>query len=382
MDRRNVSLDTLRSAAIILVVNCHIASKFAHGHLRYVQLGGRGVDLFFVLSGWLLGHYLLAELKQTGSLEVRRFWLRRWLRTLPAYYAILALTFAQQFYSYGVGSLHWEFLVFLQNYMVDMHAWFSQDSSMKVIPYFGISWSLCVEEHFYLAVAPLLLLFAKVPRTRLLVVPLLLAPTVCRWLGWYGSGDQTHVRYDQCAAGVVLAATAVFRPGLWRWLCRAAPILALAGLAASAFNVEERLRPGGRDLSTDAWTLIFASFVLLANSNDFWRWRARVPGSRYVAERSYSLYLVHIEALVLVSRLLDRLEVTSLPLAYLLTWIVALAFAEILYRVIERPFMQAREFFGASRSPRSPIPKKAELATVTTANGTLELAKSLPGSSR
>jgi peptidoglycan/LPS O-acetylase OafA/YrhL len=354
MHGRNVSLDTLRSAAIIFVVNCHIASLFTpDGRLSVVQLGGRGVDLFFVLSGWLLGHYLLSELKESVTIELRRFWLRRWLRTLPAYYAMLAFTLAWQLHREQPEPFHWQYLVFAQNYMAHM-------------PYFTISWSLCVEEHFYLAVAPLILLFSRSPRARLLAVPLVLAPAVCRLLGWYGSTEQTHVRYDQCAAGVLLAAVAVYRPVWWRGLCRAAPVLALAGLAATAVNVEERLRDGGRDLQTSAWTLIFSAFVLLANSNDFWRRRARVPGCRFVAERSYALYLVHVEALVVVARLLNYLHVTFLPLAFVLTWGISFLLAEILYRGIERPFMRSRERFSASRSLHAAAPAPArEVAAPT-----------------
>ena len=85
MSNRNHSLDILRSLASVLVVNCHLASTLGgDGTLSALQLGGRGVDLFFVLSGWLLGHQLLAELRKTGKVEVGRFWRRRWLRTLPA----------------------------------------------------------------------------------------------------------------------------------------------------------------------------------------------------------------------------------------------------------------------------------------------------------
>jgi peptidoglycan/LPS O-acetylase OafA/YrhL len=381
MDRRNVSLDTLRGAAIVFVINCHIAHFAARdGHLGFVQLGGRGVDLFFVLSGWLLGFYLLTELKQTGTIQLRRFWLRRWLRTLPAYYAMLAFTLAWQYFRFGVGSLHWEYLVFLQNYLPDIETHLLHNPT-EHIPYFTISWSLCVEEYFYLAVAPLLLLFARVPRSRLLLVPLLLLPIVCRAAGWYGSTEQTHVRFGQCAAGVLLAAVAIHQPVLWRWLCRAAPVLALAGLVAAITNVVARFHPKGSELWMEAWTLVFSSFVLLANSNDFWRWQARVPGCRFIAERSYALYLVHGEALALVSRLLDRLKIQSLPLSYLLSWTIALLLAEILYRAIERPFMRAREWFDASRSLRLTTPTPVESAPESLEEEVPALAAEiLPGS--
>src|SRR5262245_7175385 len=131
--RRNGSLDLLRSLAIILVVNCHCVG--AHGDaaaLHVLQLGGKAVDLFFVLSGWLLGYQLLSEFRDTGTIDVRRFWLRRWLRTLPAYYAVLLLTFLWQIAARHNYELCWSYLLFGQTYLTDM-------------PYFGVSWSLCVE---------------------------------------------------------------------------------------------------------------------------------------------------------------------------------------------------------------------------------------------
>src|SRR4051794_14167239 len=95
-NRRNPRLDVLRVAAIVSVVNCHIAAAFhPNGLLGILQLGGHGVDLFFVLSGWLLGKQLCEELRDTGSVDLKRFWLRRWLRTLPAYYAVMSLTIIQ-----------------------------------------------------------------------------------------------------------------------------------------------------------------------------------------------------------------------------------------------------------------------------------------------
>src|SRR5579883_1610736 len=137
MSHRNGSLDVLRALAIVMVVGCHLATGFAPGSPVAVALGngGRGVDLFFVLSGWLLGRQLFAEAAATGTVDVRRFWLRRWLRTLPAYYAVLAAQIAVLAVR-GKGSLiDWRYLIFLQNYIPDP-------------PYFAVSWSLCVEEYF------------------------------------------------------------------------------------------------------------------------------------------------------------------------------------------------------------------------------------------
>lgn len=329
---RNGSLDVLRSLAILLVVNCHTVSAFGStSGLHVLQLGGKGVDLFFVLSGWLLGHQLLSELRDTGGIDVQRFWLRRWLRTLPAYYAVLALTYLWQVAGRQDGDLCWSYLIFGQTYLTDM-------------PYFGVSWSLCVEEHFYLGVAPLLLLLAGRGRSWLLL-PVLLLPSVCRAFGWYQSLEQTHVRYDQCALGVALAYAAVFAPNTWQRLCRWAPGLAVLGLVAGAVPALGRVYPewDGGDPGPLAWAAVAASLVLLANSTPFWQ-QLRVPAARYLADRAYAVYLLHGEALALMKR------TDGLPFWLYLagTWALSLLLAELLFRLVERPIMRAREWFAVS----------------------------------
>jgi peptidoglycan/LPS O-acetylase OafA/YrhL len=330
---RNGSLDLLRCLAIVLVVNCHTVSAYgASRGLSALQLGGKGVDLFFVLSGWLLGHQLLSELRNTGQIEMRRFWVRRWLRTLPAYYAVLSLTFAWQLAVRNNTDLCWSYLVFGQTYLTDM-------------PYFGVSWSLCVEEHFYLAVAPLLLFASRYSWWWML--PVFLVPSLCRSLGWYETLDQTHVRYDQCAVGVLLAYLAVFVPAVWQRACRLAPVGAALGLAAVGWAVLGRLEPtlDIGDYGPLVWALIAGSFVLLAVSRLFWQ-QLRLPGARYLADRAYAIYLLHGEALALAKR------TSSLPfvLYLLITWVVSLVLAELLYRLVERPIMRAREWFVFSCS--------------------------------
>jgi peptidoglycan/LPS O-acetylase OafA/YrhL len=343
MSKRNATLDILRSAAIILVINCHVVSHLHVGSaLQLLQIGGKGVDLFFVLSGWLLGHQLLKELRDTGTIEVKRFWHRRWLRTLPAYYAVLVLTLAWQVLLRGNTQPQLGYFFFTQNY----HA---------TLPYFGVSWSLCVEEHFYLLVAPALLFFFRVRWSRILILPLLLLPIVCRQMGWYTAPHETHVRYDQCAVGVLLAWVEVFGPRLWQRLCQLAPYLAVLALAALTYPLLSRLAVCGLSGGYDnlIYALLFVVLVLLANSGPFFRDRLRSGFFRYLADRAYALYLLHPEALAVLKRLSPLPTVVS----FALTWALSLAFAELLYRLIERPFMRLRERVPAMRSAETaPLP--------------------------
>src|SRR5882762_8858716 len=99
---RSVSLDLLRLVAVVLVLGRHMETyplEFGKGVAFYVsrfwQNGGwTGVDLFFVLSGFLIGGLLFAEVKKTGGLRVGRFLFRRGLKIYPAFYALLFATFA------------------------------------------------------------------------------------------------------------------------------------------------------------------------------------------------------------------------------------------------------------------------------------------------
>lgn len=197
------SLDVLRGIAIfmVLVVHAPWPTWFMEGPIgRIVAAGAYGVDLFFVLSGYLISRLLFAEIKRTGSIQVGRFWLRRGFKIWPAYYVtyLLSAIVIRQSGQYEWGNLlAWPNFVFLQNYVhVDLR-WFA-------------SWSLAVEEHFYttlpLILLGLLWLFKSFKR-----LPVVLAIFCClapvlrglepnRSLIWI----QTHLRMDALCWGVLL----------------------------------------------------------------------------------------------------------------------------------------------------------------------------------
>lgn len=344
MDHQRIrSLDLLRALAIILVINAHTVLAFgAPPALAPLQLGGTGVDLFFVLSGWLLGRQLLRELSTHNTINLQRFWYRRWLRTLPAYYTVLFLTFLQQILLKSHPDIRYSYLYFLQNY--------------HELPYFSISWSLCVEEHFYLLVGPFLLLLYRMRRLRWWLLTIVLGtPILCRLAGWYTTGEETHVRWDECAMGVCLAAINVFMPSLWKKLCSFAPLIALLGLMAYGLNFYARWHPelGIRDYDKVVYAIIFSSFILLGNCSRWWQTSLYVPGSSYIATRAYSLYLLHPEILALLKRFGHELP---FPLFLLSAWIGSCVLAELLYRTVELPCMNLRERFSPSSSePSKPL---------------------------
>ncbi len=330
MTARNPALDWLRAAAILMVLATHFANQFAGGteFAKALSVGGRGVDLFFVLSGFLLGSQLFREANATGTVRVRRFWIRRWLRTLPAYYAVLFATFLQLAATGKADLLDWRYVLFVQNYLEHR-------------PFLGVTWSLCVEEHFYLVIGPAILLAVRYPKSTWFFAVLVSALVGLHIAGYYRHRPdyhiaETHVLFEQCLAGVLLAWLAVNRPAKWERMKRfAAPLfaasLALVALAALNRTFWEWWLP---DWGTGGWALVFAAWVVAAESV-----RARrIAILEFVAARAYALYLVHVEALVLAKKLPLPPEAqfaAALVLAFLL--------AEVLHRAVERPFNRLRE---------------------------------------
>ncbi len=143
-------LDHLRAAAIILVLLFHY--KFYYGVPDWLDtlssFGWSGVDLFFVLSGYLIADKLFHNLDAHGRIDFKGFYLNRFLRIVPAYMAVVALYFYFPVLREGRGLQPlWKFLTFTQNFSVDMYR-----------NTFSHAWSLCVEEHFYVLL-PILLHF-------------------------------------------------------------------------------------------------------------------------------------------------------------------------------------------------------------------------------
>jgi peptidoglycan/LPS O-acetylase OafA/YrhL len=142
---RNFGLDLARAVAIVLVVASH------YGGNAVDSLGVLGVELFFVLSGFLIGGILLKTLESSSGLGLRQilgFWLRRWFRTLPNYYLFgLVYLVLHIVDGYGVPKQLWKYALFLQNVGSPPE-------------FFVLSWSLAVEEWFYFIFpAVMLLLF-------------------------------------------------------------------------------------------------------------------------------------------------------------------------------------------------------------------------------
>lgn len=363
---RYPGLDLLRAIAIVWVMLFHtyLVGGLGPDWGWLERFGWMGVDLFFVLSGFLIGQQVLAPLARGARLDFGDFYLRRALRILPAFWVVLAIYLAFPLLRERPGlEPWWKFAFFLFNVTADYRN-----------PAFSQVWSLCVEEHFYL-VFPLLALWL-VPRLNprrflWLCAALVLGGVALRTTIWIvdaradamGQMDRnwfvediyypTWNRLDGLLAGVMLAAAMVFRAQAWERLQQHANTVLVAGLlllAAAMWSFRDRVGLPGNALG---WPLLSAAMGLLVfagagTRSVIARWK--VPGAGWLALASYSLYLVHKLVYGNVQRLAGDL-IDGRPLLALLVYAAAtLAAGALLHYAVERPFLRLRGHLLARRA--------------------------------
>lgn len=351
--RRVFGLDVFRAAAIIFVVLGHgnflLQNTFLEG-FPYIKMID-GVDLFFVLSGFLIGGILLKEInkkKNFGINDLTTFWKRRWLRTLPNYYLILSLNYVVVSTGIINGDIHqfnWKFLVFLQNF------------STPFTSFFWESWSLSIEEWFYI-ISPLVLMsFLRFmsPKNAFLGVVILMicVPTIYRvCIVDYSIGNFKHdiifrkmvvTRLDSIAYGLLSAWVLYYFNQSWEKFKAVGLIL---GVTLITFIVNYKV-PNNTfyrqvlyfNLSPiSAMLLLPFAYSFKEGKGFFFR------AITHISKISYSMYLVN---LALVASIIQHNfhptgEIDSL-LKYLTYWTVVILASSMLYKYFEKPFMDLRD---------------------------------------
>lgn len=343
---RNASFDALRALAIFVVFACHALPAPESSGLWFaaVNFGQRGVDLFFVLSGYLIGTIALREFFDTGRIQLGRFWSRRWLRTLPAYYAVLALYGLKQFVPSARAGLvdPLSYVVFAQSYVVGS------------LNDFAHSWSLAVEEHFYLALPLLLIAFGLLgSKARAHVVALLVALALAfvatrhfvASTGIEVYPKLSHWRTDGLLVGVILAALHLrsdrFSHSLQHH--RGAWIGATLVLTAVAFVVHFM---GSAYWEESAVAACTGAVVLGIGHNSLLESAGRLRIVRWLAFVSYSLYLIHPLVLGTLRVYVfhpDLGDPVGVAVFFVVGFTLSGVAAHLLYLFVEQPFMKYRD---------------------------------------
>lgn len=370
MQGRRIELDFLRGIAILAVMGTHfhtvqtgsaLVSAIEYPLKSYSH---QGVSLFFTLSGFLVGGLLFKQYAQAGQIDAWRFIVRRIFKIWPAYYALIL---------FHVLAGHHPTSTFLVQNLTHMQNYWESSITQ--------TWSLAVEEHFYLLLPLLLSLFVALRlRANTIVFSLLAvcgAVLALRCIAVsHGELDEayhyTQYRIDGLLFGVILAAIYWLKPALYRRLAASKKALGLIVLGVLAWiALTSANKPLDESIGFTIQALGFCAMIVLALEHargvrDMWLFRAVA----WVGVYSYAMYLWHTLMKTPADVMAARFAAAHVPV--LVTWIAvtltqfagAFVLGYVMTRVIEFPFLRLRDalFSGERRTAPAggqPISKTA-----------------------
>jgi peptidoglycan/LPS O-acetylase OafA/YrhL len=359
MKKKIPQLDAVRGIAVLLVL-MHNTDVYPALHLRLIAANGwMGVDLFFVLSGLLITGILLDTKESNGYFK--NFYARRCLRIWPLYYSLLIFMFVivpivRPSEGHAVfearSSPWWAYPIFLQNFLIPIPT--------QATGLLGVTWSLAVEEQFYL-VWPLVVRFCNETQLRRIAIAVICISPVLRFYlvrHHVNIYSNTFCRLDGLMAGALLALTlrsTNFSPS--KLLTRA--WIALLVSAPLALGIE---------IAYDAKWIVFSltalaavSFIYLALFSTQ-KWLHSLLTNRFLVYSgtiSYGIYLLQKIPLDAAKTFhLDKHQYLALPLTAAVTY----ALATLSWNLLEKPALKLKRYFEPRRG--KPDRVNAELLSV------------------
>jgi peptidoglycan/LPS O-acetylase OafA/YrhL len=355
-----LGLDHLRALAITYVLLFHY-QIFAHPDWvnKVGSFGWTGVDLFFVLSGFLISGQLFSAIAKGQPISMREFFAKRFFRIIPPYLVILGLYLAFPFLREREQMAPlWKYLTFTLNFGLD----YSQ------IGTFTHSWSLCVEEQFYLALPLTFWLFGyfKCGRKAIyLLIALFLAGFAIRYFNWhyfvepastsdhFGALFKKYIYYstinrlDGLLVGVSIAGVYVFYPAFKTTINKYANLVMLTGvlvLIAAYFVCTPQAAFStaiwGYPLIAFGYGLIVAAIV--CPGNFLYHIKSKITSQ--IATLSYGIYLSHKLVIHLTQDLLEKAGINKNGNLMMFCCLLAsVAAALILRYTIEKPSLKLRD---------------------------------------
>lgn len=364
-------LDHLRCLAIFLVFVFHYRSSvFGHPEwlTGFARFGWTGVDLFFVLSGFLISSQLFSQIKKGKNISIKEFFLKRFFRIIPVYLIVVGIYFCFPFFreKEALPPL-WRFLTFTQNFALNA----------KYSGTFSHAWSLCVEEHFYFFLPLILILLQSTnsfKKAYWLLPILFLLGFVIRLYNWnvfflpkiedenafYYFGKYiyypTYNRLDGLLVGVSIAGIYQFLPDFWNKIIKFGNhliIISMFVLTGAYFVCYNSASYPTTGFSPSYSTGIFG-FPLVAVGYGFmvlgaispasflYKWNSKT--TTLIATLSYAIYLthkgiIHITQGIFTNACIDK----NSNLMLLICTIFCITGALLLNLAIEKPFMKLRD---------------------------------------
>ena len=362
VDKMNVSksverlngLDHLRALAIIMVFLYHYQLPY-FGYPDWLpevaKFGWTGVDLFFVLSGFLISSQLFEQIKATHTISLKNFFIKRFFRILPAYWTVVLIYFSfAYFHEREALPPLWKFLTFTQNFGMNILAFGT----------FSHAWSLCVEEHFYFLL-PITLYFIlsikQFKRSIWLLIGLFLFGFAIRYYSWNSLYSPTGLWYkyiyyptynrlDGLLIGVSIAAIYQFRPKVWTRISQHGNLIAMLGLtvliaAAILFNDERSFESSIFGFPIISIGYGFLLIGAMGPGSVLSAWDSKITS--FIASLSYGIYLIHKGIIHMTQNIFSGLSLEPKSNFMIILCIAATILgALLLHLVIEKPFMKLR----------------------------------------
>ncbi|MCC6541062.1 MAG: acyltransferase [Flavobacteriales bacterium] len=351
---RIFGLDLVRALAALLVVYSHADDLLdAYWPRNPGAAAMDGVDLFFVLSGFLIGNILIRLTLARDIPWWRRlidFWQRRWLRTLPNYYLFLLINIGMVYMGWSMGLLNVNtlaYFAFLQNFIIPLDLFFWE------------SWSLAVEEWFYLLFPLLLVALAwwRSPKWGFLAATLIMIATsiALRYPAMDAVGTPFTLdllvrkivvyRFDTIGYGVLVAWLVYHVPAIFSARRVELFLLGLLLLATAIL-----LRSGDNLFYMGTLFLVLSgsgmalTLPFMAGWQKAGRWSVVVT---FLSRISYALYLVHIPVRSLFLVIMPGHSLGASLVLYVGYWLLCIALAAVIHHFWERPFMGLRDGLSA-----------------------------------
>lgn len=367
MAKRNFGLDIVRSIAILLVIVAH-ATLYLGDQTKYISdlvvlFGLYGVELFFVLSGFLIGQIIVKDLlPNLNKKRIMYFYIKQWFRTLPAYYVVLIILIICEWIN-GVHPFHWKHFLFIQNF------------DPKEISFFAASWSLTVEEWFYFILPLTFLLFLpkKYRKTNILNILIfsmifILCARICYVLFLnptfdFGVRKFVPLRLDSLLFGVLLAHIKINYQKVYSYLQNFwIPCFSILTLVVLDYIWIYSDPPIDSDhnffMRVFSWLIISIAMLLVIpffENNDFINQKLKNNGIFFhlfskISLYSYSLYLIHYEFYKYV---FEICKINQGVFSVLVTTGIIFILSAVLFYSIEKPMLDLRDRFFDGKKPVS-----------------------------